>query len=555
MLKQEKNNKGGNCVKQYNPALTRALAKQIYNTIINSPVHQVNVAKMCRELAQHQPCSHTSIRRAFENNFRARLPPLQSSIFKFEFEISLAFICMEMSLRRESLSKSDVIEMANIARLDVGKTVSKNWFYGWKNRFSEMLSYGVHGYSDPKRTSLDLIKHTRLFYKVIKAFSCFVHWNPDFIVNADEIRFNMIQNSTHTSLVTDRYLLISPVSKTNGDSMSVIPFVTASGTVLMIVHILPFKSKTNTPKRRIICRPVYKYNRKDPALHRCYIFTNHGWVTKEAWRQILLNFIKVTKPYFFGQICCLLLDRLAAHMDVDLIKISIQSCVHTLFFPAKSTHFLQPLDGKPFGWLKAKYYELKDMINCSSSSKKAASPNIQDLVMNAEYICLTKKAIVSSFKDTGLVPLQKIKIIGNAEMWSSKKKIEKTKKPIETQQQHNITTLKSIVTKVVETVTTSRDEKIQQLKQQRTSARYMKNQLITDIELIDFSESRKSKSTTNTQKKRKQQSTTSKFSSTKRTKTTTRKRGRPTKSNQKKTISNNNYKRDQSSNYVYNMLQ
>ena len=113
--------------------------------------------------------------------------------------------------------------------------------------------------------------------------------------------------------------------------MSVIPFVAADGTVLMIAHVLPFGRGEKMKKKRSICHPIYKYQKNDPALYRSYIFTESGWVTKESWIKILDHFLKITKSYFNGQVCMMLLDRLIFHMNVEQLKKTIQcQCAYSI---------------------------------------------------------------------------------------------------------------------------------------------------------------------------------------------------------------------------------
>ena len=83
-----------------------------------------------------------------------------------------------------------------------------------------------------------------MFYDVVLKFQKNLHWSPNFIINVDEIRFQENRNGSFVRLLTSRdgtKTIIKKIRSSRG--MTVIPFITANGTTLLVVYILPWMSK------------------------------------------------------------------------------------------------------------------------------------------------------------------------------------------------------------------------------------------------------------------------------------------------------------------------
>ena len=87
-----------------------------------------------------------------------------------------------------------------------------------------------------------------------------------------------------------------------------------------------------------------KPSTKGDVLNRMYAWNKSGWVSKQIWLQSVNKFIKIMKTLFNGRRVVLILDRLAAHLDLEILSLLLKNNIYTFFIPTKSSHLVQPLD-------------------------------------------------------------------------------------------------------------------------------------------------------------------------------------------------------------------
>ena len=116
-------------------------------------------------------------------------------------------------------------------------------------------------------------------------------------------RFQENRNGSFVRLLTSRDGTKTRIQKIRSSiGMTVIPFITANGTTLLVVYILPWMSKKSGQSRKSFLYSGRTYNHNNVALHSSYIWTAKGWLTLEVWKQIIQLFIKTTRSYFNGQV-------------------------------------------------------------------------------------------------------------------------------------------------------------------------------------------------------------------------------------------------------------
>ena len=82
----------------------------------------------------------------------------------------------------------------------------------------------------------------------------------------------------------------------------------------------------------------------------CY--TKSGWVTKDVWKLSIIEFCRISKSFFNGRHSVLFMDRLSFHKDKESIELMKKHNIEGMFFPVKTSHFLQPLDQVIFAVFK-----------------------------------------------------------------------------------------------------------------------------------------------------------------------------------------------------------
>jgi len=132
--------------------------------------------------------------------------------------------------------------------------------------------------------------------------------------------------------------------------MSLLTFVTANGQTPLVVKVFPFpKKKGEKTKITMNFQAVRKSKRIETGImFEATAYTQTGWVTKEVWSRSGQEFCRVTKCFFHGKNAVIFMDRLPAHKDSGTIQTLKQHGIEVVFFPPKTSHFLQPLDQQIF---------------------------------------------------------------------------------------------------------------------------------------------------------------------------------------------------------------
>jgi hypothetical protein len=196
------------------------------------------------------------------------------------------------------------------------------------------------------------------YQKLLDEF-CF---DEDNIINADETSIEIDYDSDRTKYIETRKK--SKHSQLNVESrghVACLPFVTASGKILLVVYILPMLKFDQEIPESFIKYSGYCTRNKHRVL---LIMTEKGYMTDIAWREIMKIFIIEVEKRMDGKNTLLITDNLRHHIQSGVLVDLIKSKIYSLFLLENSTHFLQPLDVDVFGQFKQ---QLKKIWNSAIS--------------------------------------------------------------------------------------------------------------------------------------------------------------------------------------------
>ena len=161
---------------------------------------------------------------------------------------------------------------------------------------------------------------TQIFVSVLEQYFAKYHFTASTIVNADETRLSIKGNIFCTEYLesTQKTKFTHKMKKT-GKTAGLLVFATTAGKVLLSVYLIPVEF--NKEDEGTGNTPVYKkaYTLRGDW-RRCYLFTEKGYVTDEAWEVIMEEYMKVAKNEWRDIDNLLLLDRLGSHMQGPIIK-------------------------------------------------------------------------------------------------------------------------------------------------------------------------------------------------------------------------------------------
>ena len=143
----------------------------------------------------------------------------------------------------------------------------------------------------------------------------------------------------------------------------------------------------------------------------CYNSAKSGWFTRdlfEDWfHQVALRYFRRSPP---GP-KVLIGDNLCSHMSYNIIKKAIDAGIRFIFLPPNSTHLSQPLDVGVFRPLKGTWR--KKLAAWKQKKKgpidKSEFPNLLHEAVKGTVNM--KENIISSFRATGIVPLNRQQVL------------------------------------------------------------------------------------------------------------------------------------------------
>ena len=195
--------------------------------------------------------------------------------------------------------------------------------------------------------------------------------------------------------------------------MVVLPVISMEGVIVVLFVIMKMKVNRGTKKNP---RQEQNYEYSIPAdtfkppgaKYDTYTFyTETGWLNGDLWKTSIGPIVvqKIGSYIRNRGNAILFLDNLGAHSDLDINNQLIEKGCIPLPFPPNTTHFLQPLDSYPFANFKRGVEKLGTELRnaCHVLGNEIKDPRIE-VALVALHVALTKKAIVGSFRDTGLYP-------------------------------------------------------------------------------------------------------------------------------------------------------
>ena len=328
--------------------------------------------------------------------------PNCSKLTKQEEEVLVQYI-RKLDARGFAPTLAYVREMADqlLAARDRGK-VGENWVYrfiqrtsGIKSQVSRLRDYRRVLCSDTAIISpwFDLVRNVKAKYGILDQDT----------YNFDETGFQIGVGGS-VKVVTASERRRAPLSVQPGDRewITLIACINAMGWSIPPFFILKAKHHD---------KAWYVNNPKDWRIG----VSKNGWTTNELGLEWLKHFIHHTEAATVGSYRLLIIDGHESHQSLEFQNLCEESKIIALCMPPHASHILQPLDVGCFAPLKQAYKkEIKSLADSHIThvDKKAFLATFQPVYNKA----ISKSNILSSFRATGLVPLNPEAVLSRLEV-------------------------------------------------------------------------------------------------------------------------------------------
>ena len=330
-------------------------------------------------------------------------------------EFALVGIARATSVAAVPFSRQQIVSLAREALGKSEEWDGQKWLRGFLRRHSDSIS--VKHAKQIKRAAIDESIPEKLdgFCDAFSRYTEQHHTDADRIINTDETWVRVTGVNNQVKFVVDSSVARPGTvwEKTTGEHLTMLPFVTASGKLLLVIYILPLPPREDGLMSLDLPLQNHRYTLRGKSDHY-FIFTRTGYVTKDAWNIAIDTFLGVLKAKDDTRDFLLITDHAGAHMDIRAMQKLQEHHVTLLLLPSNTTHFLQPLDGAVFATHRR---ALENMAHISSRASVIRGIRIKNdaLVasMQAEQHAFTETVIRGSFNSTGIWPFSRRKIMAN----------------------------------------------------------------------------------------------------------------------------------------------
>lgn len=285
-----------------------------------------------------------------------------------------------------------------------GKSVSTKWCKRWVNTRKNELKERNSKYFPKKRAVITIEDEVEAFLSSLidskERFPFLAHT----VINYDETSIVITKDgikkigSRYRSNINDMALKYDNVA-------TLVSFISAEGKLLFSVYIFKLGNLDTWKEGKI--KPYFpkkKYTLRG-NIRRFYMYSETGCLNTSLFRDIMEKFCTIWLSEYEGLHCYVLGDQLAAHRDLEIVKMCFEKQVFLWSLPANTSHFLQPLDNACFAELKKGFRSKLERINLLGILMKVdVKKEIFTTMYEAEERAFQPNIIRASFRNVGLFP-------------------------------------------------------------------------------------------------------------------------------------------------------
>lgn len=220
-------------------------------------------------------------------------------------------------------------------------------------------------------------------------------FKPEQIWNLDETGITTVMPPVKVVATKGKKQVAHISSQERGELVTFVGMISAAGGAVPPVFVYP---RVRNPQ---------EYLGDEYPTSAIALGNKKGWMTCDLFPKVLQHFTNAVKCSVENRVL-LLLDNHQSHISVEAIKFCREKGITLLSFPPHTTHRTQPLDVGVFGPFKSYLARAQHDWLLSNPSKALTIRHLACLAKKAYECAFTIKNITSSYKNTGLWPLNRL---------------------------------------------------------------------------------------------------------------------------------------------------
>ena len=364
---------------------------------------EVNEGLSISKAAQKYDISFSYLQRRVSGTVEVTARNGPAPILREEEENTIVDYLKEMALRGMGLGPSDVMDLVqNFLQKEKRNNPFKDnrpgykWYYGFMARHKDLIETRQETLLDYCRSKVTKEKMDNWFVGYNEFLSNLELLDkPHRVWNADETGFSMGSKAGK---------VIGPTKATHPNA---IPHV-SGGSVKQRLTVMYCASGDGTLIPPQLVYPEPKPTAYDPLINATrgtvIEYSPKGWMNTAIFSSFLDHFDKYAGE---ERPVVLLIESVSSHINMDLFTKAKSMGIELYRLVPNATHLMQPLDNGVFGLLKKEWQITVKRHTKESPGESIGKKNFASKLAETQMRFFAPYKIVSSFKKTGIFPINR----------------------------------------------------------------------------------------------------------------------------------------------------
>ena len=265
---------------------------------------------------------------------------------------------------------------------------TRDWYYGFMKRHPTLSLKNPEGISIARMVAFNR-PNVNLFFDIFCQAMDKYEFTPDRIFNLDESSLTTVMKPVRVICEKGKPVA-SQISRERGSSMTFVGIISAAGSFIPPVFVIPRKRVDE----RFMSETI------DGSKG---IYHSNGWMNGEIFLETLQHIQRKTYCSVDNKIC-LIMDNAECHMNIHAVEYAIENGIVIVTLPPHTTAKLQPLDVGVFGPFKTHMRAEEDSFHRRNPNKPITEHMLPQLASKAWIKACTPSNVLSAFRATGIWP-------------------------------------------------------------------------------------------------------------------------------------------------------